>query len=91
MPKPPSPTTIDTNPLAFCSPAEHRDGKAQLISPIAKAIHIDGTAQIGKSISDSKQPNQQFQIQNRNKRYIILKAKLTRICKHRSITEHEFD
>jgi len=58
MPKPPpSPTTIDTNPLVFCSPAEHRDGKAQLIGPIAKAIHIDGTAQIGKSISDSKQPN----------------------------------
>ena len=34
---------------------------------------------------------QQFQIQNRNKRYIILKVKLTRICKHRSITKHKFD
>jgi len=34
---------------------------------------------------------QQFQIQNRNKRYTILKVKLTRVCKHRSITQHKFD
>jgi len=36
-------------------------------------------------------PYQQFQIQNRNKEYIILKVKLTRICKHRSISKHKFN
>jgi hypothetical protein len=53
--------------------------------PTSTYVHVKNNEQIKKVME------QQFQIQNRNKRYIILKVKLTRICKHRSITKHKFN
>ena len=54
--------------------------------------HYDADYQmIERSLELSSEELQQFQIQNRSKRYITPKVKLTRICKHRSITKHKFD
>ena len=53
-----------------------------------------GTQQYNKSYyqeSIQSYQSQQFQIQNRNKGYIISVKKLTRSCKHRSIIKHKFD
>jgi len=59
----------------------------------------DSSIFIGYSVPANQAPGtytgsitfQQFQIQNRNKRYIKPTIKLTRIWKHRSITKHKVD